>query len=932
MLILHIDPLGQENTFEPDAGMYTLTYDEIDWLTEEAARHDLHFTALYNGWFPQWALEQGDLDQFRDVLAAGHEIGSHAHRITYDPAQDLWLNRVDEINRYGQPNYDAALAQQCWNDAYEHVAAVLDATGTTGQNQTMCAVPFKCSDEGQLMHEFGFAIAAGNRSEKGPNYLGHIVWNPWRPAASDEPGHELAEDPTANYIALDHYAQIGKSEAHGMDVTTPQLQRRFLMLYAEWLSRERTGAEDRVWTFGFVYHPNQGDSYNAALAEFLDWLDTYFIGQQSPYGHTIARYATATEVGQEFAAWEAAHPGASSFNYLRDDPYPYTYAVVPTMLENAAYEAHVDLGGGVKCFRFSKDGQPLYVLWSDQGEQTVDLSGELPGQVQVTDSTGGERVADAAALPLTADPLFVEPTGDLSDPCSNPNPHRAIASALQDWHDWMDDGSFEEDRFEVVAYDHPTLPIARARAERTPEAARTGSYGYAITAGPQEGILFGIKTYVERGEPIRFSFWARSPGGEITLQPKVYWVEGYEPNPDLVYTPETAFTVGPEWTQVSFTTSNTKGVRYALLTLELGPDTLLHIDDVAVELPIWRMAEYDDPSRTVGGIPVPSEPAAPVHIAVLIHVEDPERLQTNEAFFQQKTAVFRELARTLHDHGGFLTIQPEEDWVLGANRFDPGLLQELAEQYGVIYSTHTHGPHCQDDEGRLRSLSDCNANPGWDQEPNDYESPWVAEYVRNLHDTIVAAAGVPVTDHNGNWEFDQASALAEIPMLTWSAYKNHHDQSTYDLLINNPWRPTECDADQEIAKFVTHDPDTQIVYIPGWGQAITRHQERLLERMRPLVSQFIYYADPDRVNTFYIVTHIDQFQSRSAEDSENYIVYDPATGTLTYSDEFEQDITYWDQMLSELIDPLVAEGYLQWTSLPGMGELYLEWEANCGQR
>jgi hypothetical protein len=28
-----------------------------------------------------------------------------------------------------------------------------------------------------------------------------------------------------------------------------------------------------------------------------------------------------------------------------------------------------------------------------------------------------------------------------------------------------------------------------------------------------------------------------------------------------------------------------------------------------------------------------------------------------------------------------------------------------------------------------------------------------------------------------------------------------------------------------------------------------------------------------------------------------------------------------------VIDPLVAAGYLEWTSLPEMGELYLAWEA-----
>jgi hypothetical protein len=409
LLILHIDPPGQEDTFIPDIGMYAQTHDEIDWLMDEAARHGLHFTALFNGWYPQWALEEGDISQFRALLDAGHDLGSHAHRISYDATTDTWIRHVEELSLLGQPNYDPELARQCWNGADQFMDTVLSQLGVTGQNQAMCSTALRLSDEKNLMAEFGFTVAAGNRLEKGINYFGHFAWNPWRPANLDEPGYELAENLDAGYIVFNHLAQIGRAEAHGQDLSLPQMQRRFLMLYAEWLSRERTGAEDRVWTFGFVYHPNYGDLYNADTAAFLDWLDKYFVGQDSPYGHTIARYATVSEMAQEFIAWEAAHPGTSSFNYVRADPYPYTYAIVPTMLADAVYEAHMDLGAGVTGFRFSKDGQPIYMLWSDQGERTVDLH-ELSGQVRVTDSTGSERVQDAAALTLTTDPLFVEPS------------------------------------------------------------------------------------------------------------------------------------------------------------------------------------------------------------------------------------------------------------------------------------------------------------------------------------------------------------------------------------------------------------------------------------------------------------------------------------------------------------------------------------------
>jgi hypothetical protein len=516
--------------------------------------------------------------------------------------------------------------------------------------------------------------------------------------------------------------------------------------------------------------------------------------------------------------------------------------------------------------------------------------------------------------------------------CQNPNPRRAVISELLDWQNWLPDGGFEQGNAEVVLADSPQGGLKRGRAERSQQAAHTGSWGYAITTGAGEGLVFSVKFFMEKGENTRFSFWARSAGGEVSLKPSVESLNFSDTaKPTQAYGSATAYTVGTDWTQVMFETKFSQVDAYALFSLTIPPDTTLYLDDMAIEFPIWEMAEYSGVHRTVGGIPVPNEPVAPVHINFLIHIEDPASLQLNEAFFQTKTAVFRELAAIFHAHGGSLTIQPEEDWVMASDQFAPGLLKQFVQDYDVVFSTHTHGPHCRDDQGRLRSNADCNANrdtPGWDQSINDYEYPYVIEYVRNLRDVITAASGVQVTDHNGNWEFDQASRFAEIPMYTWSGYKAWRTQETYDYLINNPWRPTEANADADIEAFLTHDPNTPIVYIPGWGQAITRYAERVQDRIRPMLSQFIYYADPERVNTFYAVFHVDHFYSRTGDP--NYIAYNPATASFTYSDEFRQHLAYWDDMLTQVIDPLVQEGYLEWTSLPEIGELYREWEADCG--
>jgi hypothetical protein len=297
-------------------------------------------------------------------------------------------------------------------DADRFVDQVLAEVGADpSANETMCAVAFMASDEEALMSELGFRVASGNRSEKANSYFGHIVWNPWRPADSDQLGDELAEDLGADYIAVDHLAQIGSESAHGMDLTVPQLQRRFLMLYAEWLGRVRRGAEDRVWTFGFVVHPNYGADYNADLVELLDWLEASFVGQTTAEGHLIAQYATVRSVADQLESWEADHFGTSSFDYRADDPYPYTYAHVAGGLAGADFEGEVDLGGGASCYRFARDGRPVYMLWSDSGETSVDLTGQLTGAVRVVDSDGEALLDDAGAVPVGTTPILVESQG-----------------------------------------------------------------------------------------------------------------------------------------------------------------------------------------------------------------------------------------------------------------------------------------------------------------------------------------------------------------------------------------------------------------------------------------------------------------------------------------------------------------------------------------
>ncbi|MCP4249352.1 MAG: hypothetical protein GY778_20100 [bacterium] len=322
------------------------------------------------------------------------------------------------------------------------------------------------------------------------------------------------------------------------------------------------------------------------------------------------------------------------------------------------------------------DSQP-----SSAGGATGNIANGNPGGEGPADGGGG---ADGESGPAPDSDDESASGGVL------PNPHRAaISEEVIEFHDWLEDGSFENGTTELTIT--ALGPLDQAEVERSEAAARTGSSGYAITARPGQGVTFSVRAYVEKGEDIRFSFWVRNPGGTVSLQPRVEWVErNGAAGPPFLADP---VTIGSDWTRVVLITDSTRSTDYALLSLDVEPNTVLHIDDMQVGLPQWKIADYSGSSRTVGGITVPTEPSAPVHTS-----------------------------------------------------------------------------------------------------------------------------------------------------------------------------------------FLTHDADTEMIYIPGWGQALSRHHDRVLTRLGAMLSQFIYHADPDRVNTFYAVTHVGFFYSR--RNDPNYIVFDEQTGEL----------------------------------------------------
>ncbi len=515
--------------------------------------------------------------------------------------------------------------------------------------------------------------------------------------------------------------------------------------------------------------------------------------------------------------------------------------------------------------------------------------------------------------------------GGVNPACSDPAPIRYddIRVDLQELLEVLVDGSLENGQTELRIKASPHEPNL-ADVQTVPAAGRTGQLGLLVQAGPSHGADISVRALVDKGYTNVYSMWIRSPDGPTDIVPVLTYENALgDPLGDAVL--GQAVTVGNNWTEVTLSDYAMENFDWAQFGLVVGATTVLHIDDFSVKVPVWKAPTITGDTRTVGGIEVPAEPIAPVYFTVLIHLEDPQELLTNETFYRRKTAVFEEIAAILHAHGGALVIQPELEWTEGAETFWPGVAADFATNYDVTYSTHTHGPACVDDQGVPHGNKSCAANPNWSKTITDED---ILEYITTRVQAFETASGTSVTDHNGQWDWASFYQVEQAGILTVTAYK--YDQRSFDTLLTNPWRPSETPPKTDPDGYLVHNPQGPVIYLPGVGQSVTKYDARLYEEVSRYMAQYIAMADPNRVNTTYILGHVDQFYSLEGLSTEEYLSYDPVSQTVVKSAEFEAHVQYWDDLMTNLIEPLVQEGYLQWATTAEMGQAFVQWEQACG--
>nr|HID13755.1 hypothetical protein [Anaerolineae bacterium] len=252
------------------------------------------------------------------LYQAGHSFGTHAHNIIRGEAPHSW--------RIVQGTPTAAQSVEHWQEHIGFVEQLYAAItgnddpqflqrmnasammffppGLEAQRQAFAGTYSDPATGETVPH--GFTIQTGGPNEHFYCLFDHDVQNPWRPGTQGALDEDLSN---TVFVRIPQLPPLGKIGVHGhipdcyQDTSLPSYQRMFLQVFLERLYHEYTGAQDKVWTFGWHEHlfdlypaDHTGRELRDGVQQMVDWLNERFIGRTTANGNLVARYATMTQV------------------------------------------------------------------------------------------------------------------------------------------------------------------------------------------------------------------------------------------------------------------------------------------------------------------------------------------------------------------------------------------------------------------------------------------------------------------------------------------------------------------------------------------------------------------------------------------------------------------------------------------------------------
>ena len=403
--------------------------------------------------------DERGFEMMRRFYTQGHGVGTHFHLNTYSGQYLDWPQlrpsmpfqkpqpapgEIMTPGAFPEPNNMEEI-RRLWSDNFRFTGALISKlSGVTDKSQLRGInnngeffLPGRMEGKEVLFKEYGITVQTGGRNELFNMIFDHDVHNAWRPGTRQE----LDEDVNNRaYVCVPQLAVPGNIKPHQgvlQDLSIPATQRRFLQIVMERREHERLGLPPKAWTFGWTVHdfdisppeslrgPNLSQRKN--IEELVRWINGNFVSE-------LAYWDTPNGVAKVFQEIETRQAGAPQFRYsLRNrdwDAYPYRLKGVAQALAGSHYVRtaadwraqrvqafeHARAKTGSEWYterdatvKLRGETTRLLVAWSEAGLRTLDLSGQVSGEVKVIRGGSGEASkARAAAVAVGEEPVIVE--------------------------------------------------------------------------------------------------------------------------------------------------------------------------------------------------------------------------------------------------------------------------------------------------------------------------------------------------------------------------------------------------------------------------------------------------------------------------------------------------------------------------------------------
>jgi len=317
----------------------------------------------------------------------------------------------------------------------------------------------------------------------------------------------------------------------------------------------------------------------------------------------------------------------------------------------------------------------------------------------------------------------------------------------------------------------------------------------------------------------------------------------------------------------------------------------------------------DQPAETAAISPVQNEADKPVLLFTIgMHIEPlgetAQGIQSGQGdyhqpqFFEHHVQDILAVTQIVEAHGGRMTIQAQSPFTTVAIESGNTILADLAAR-GHEMSLHFHeDAHLGKNDESLSVKQWCNVMK---QEISFITQASGVSNIRywsggNLYLDIYKAAQCAGLDVNSDWK---NPLLQETPL---------------EFVGVNPWRPSGGTDGVNLSAFTQHDPNGAVVFLPEGQYNKTdfgsmRRSDNAggdaayFEFLKQSLAASLSAAQAGKTNVFHFTVHPGEFRG------------DP-----------QHPFEVIEKFLTEVVDPLVASGDVQWATLSEMADAYIATE------